>query len=94
MVSRRLLRNIFHNRRKKKKEDALSFNRVDSMHTDIHIPLSCKSGDDLLIEHDGQQKKIKIPSGQQGKTIRVRMVSRVAEEEKWRNPLTAILCCA
>jgi hypothetical protein len=62
------------------------------MHTDVHIPLFTRSGEDLLIEHDGQQKKIKVPSGQQGKTIRIKMVSRLAEEER-RNPLAGLLCC-
>lgn len=62
------------------------------MHTDVDIPLFTRSGDDLLIEHDGQQTKIRVPSGQQGKTIRVKMVSTVADEES-RNPLAKFLCC-
>mmetsp|Transcript_8758 Transcript_8758/g.11029 ORF Transcript_8758/g.11029 Transcript_8758/m.11029 type:complete len:183 (-) Transcript_8758:199-747(-) len=63
--------------------------RVDTLHADIQIPLSAKSGDVLDIEHDGDSKQIVVPSGQRGKKIMVRMISTKNHDEE---PRTGALC--
>jgi hypothetical protein len=68
-------------------EDELQIFRVDTMHADIDIPLSAMSGEFLTVDHDGE-KKIKVPSGYQGQSIRVKMMRTEPEES------TGILCCA
>ena len=53
--------------------DTYEFNRVDTLHHDVRIPLSAKSGEDFTVVHDGL-KTVKVPKGTSGKTIRIRMV--------------------
>ena len=56
-----------------KKNEGYEFKRVDALHHDVSIPLSAKSGEDFTVDHDGP-KKVKVPKGASGKTIRIRMV--------------------
>ena len=62
--------------------DAIEYKRVNTLHAEITVPLSAKSGDMLDIEHDGM-KQITVPAGQQGRSITVKMISQknVAEPE-------------
>lgn len=62
--------------------------RVDDDHTDIDIPLSAKSGDMLTVDHDGDEKLIRVPAGgYQGQSIRVKMTRSDEQVES-----TGILC--
>ncbi len=61
-------------------KDELQYKRINTMHAELYVPLDAKSGDILVIEHDGN-KQIKVPKGQQGRNITVRMVSNKKEEE-------------
>ncbi len=48
--------------------------RVDTMHADIEIPDDCsRCGKEITIDHDGP-KTIKLPLGQEGQCIRVKMI--------------------
>lgn len=47
--------------------------RVDTMHVDVTIPIHFRDGDEFRIDHDGE-KVIKVPDGQQGQSIRIRMI--------------------
>jgi len=69
--------------------DPLEYKRVDTMHAQLKIPLSAKSGDYLVINHGGA-RSIKVPTGQQGQSITVKMVQNEKEEEV---PSTGFLCC-
>lgn len=50
----------------------LEVERVNTMHADLTIPEGVRDGEELVIQHNGR-KTIKVPKGQQGKTIRIRM---------------------
>ena len=59
--------------------DELQYKRINTLHAELYVPLSAKSGDYIDIEHDGT-KQIKIPKGQQGQSITVRMVKNEVEQ--------------
>ncbi len=59
--------------------DKLQYKRINTMHAELYVPLSAKSGDVLDIEHDGA-KQIKVPSGQQGQSITIRMIKQEKNE--------------
>ena len=62
-------------------EDQFNIERVDTMHADITIPLSAKSGEWFTVDHDGQDRQIMIPAGgYQGQSIRVKMIKNKEEE--------------
>jgi len=69
--------------------DPLEYKRVDTMHAQLKIPLSAKPGDYLVINHGGA-RSIKVPTGQQGQSITVKMVQNEKKEEV---PSTGFLCC-
>lgn len=71
-------------------EDKYEFQitRIDSLHADIDIPLSAKSGELVTVVHDGEQKVIKIPKGgYQGQSIRLKM------EKNEEAASGGFLCC-
>lgn len=76
------------NEEKSENVDPLEYKRIDTMHAQLKIPLSAKSGDCLDINHGGT-KSIKVPTGQQGKSITVKMV----QNEKEEVPSTGFICC-
>ncbi len=90
-----LFKRIGSNKGRRKKdnepieEEELVITRIDTMHADVDIPLSAKSGEFLDIQHDGQEKQIKVPSGIRGESIRVKMIRPEPPE-----PQTGLLCCA
>jgi len=62
------------------------------MHADIKIPENAVDGEEIRIRHKGVIKIVKIPAGQQGQTIRLKMVSLAVADES-REPSTGLLCC-
>jgi len=54
-------------------EEEIKITRVDSLHVDIDIPHSCQSGELIAVDHEGETKRIKVPKGSRGESIRVRM---------------------
>jgi hypothetical protein len=60
--------------KEEEEEEGINYKRIDTLHADVTVPTSAKSGDVLDIEHDGT-KQIKVPSGQQGQNITVKMIS-------------------
>ena len=69
-------------------EEFLDITHVDTYHADIDIPLSAKSGDMLTVDHDGDEKLIRVPAGgYQGQSIRVKMTRSDEQVES-----TGILC--
>lgn len=66
--------------------------RVDTYHADIDIPLSAKSGEFFIVDHDGE-KQIKVPSGgYQGKAIRVKMIK--GDEPDIFESESCLFCCS
>lgn len=64
-------------------EDQFNVERVDTMHADITIPLSAKSGEWFTVDHDGQDRQIMTPAGgYQGQSIRVKMIKNKGGEEE------------
>ena len=53
--------------------DGFQFTRVDTLHHDVDVPITAKSGDEFTIDHDGL-KTAKVPSGTKGTSIRIKMV--------------------
>ncbi len=72
--------------------DVFGYKRISTMLAQLRIPLSAKSGEMLSIDHDGE-KQIKVPAGQQGQEIQVKMVNGVKEEEQVEEPTTGMICC-
>jgi hypothetical protein len=50
---------------------------VDSMHVDVTFPLECKSGQYFEIMHDEELKRIRVPKGQEGKTVRIKLIHSI-----------------
>lgn len=48
--------------------------RVDSIHVDVTFPLNCKPDQYFEIMHDEEMKRIKVPKGQEGKTVRIKLI--------------------
>lgn len=48
--------------------------RVDSFHVDVTFPLECKPDQYFEILHDDELKRIKVPNGQEGKTVRIKLI--------------------
>lgn len=46
--------------------DVLQVRKVDTMHAEVRIPRFAKEGDYMDIEHNGDTKTIKVPSGTKG----------------------------
>ena len=67
---------VVQKEKKLKKKGVFKFRRVDSLHQDVDVPLSAKSGEDFTIDHDGAVKTVKVPKGSKGTTIRIKMVSK------------------
>lgn len=67
-------------------DDKWQYKRINTLHAELYVPLSAMSGDVIDIEHDGT-KQIKVPKGQQGQNITVRMVKNQGEE-----PNTGAFC--
>ena len=89
-----LFKRIGSNKGRRKKdnepiEEELIITRIDTMHADVDIPLSAKSGEFLDIQHDGVEKQIRVPSGIRGESIRVKMIRPEPPE-----PQSGLLCCA
>eukprot|EP01083_Nonionella_stella_P022206 61436_1 len=64
----------FHEEDRNEDINELEVQRVNTMHADLTIPEGVRSGEELVIQHDGL-KTIKVPKGQQGKRIRIKMIS-------------------
>jgi hypothetical protein len=62
-----------------RKFDDVEYKRINTLHAEIVVPLSAKSGDVLDVDHDGS-KQIKVPKGEQGHSIRVKMIKNKAPE--------------
>ena len=46
--------------------DVLQVKKIDTMHAEVRIPRFAKEGDYMDIEHNGDTKTIKVPSGTKG----------------------------
>lgn len=55
-------------------EENVIIKRVDSFHVDITFPLDCKPKEYYEIWHGEELKRIKIPPGVQGTTVRFKMI--------------------
>ena len=69
--------------------DEFSITRVDTLHADVDMSLSAKSGDEFMID----SKPVKVPSGTSGQSFRVKMISTAKAQEE-EEPSTGMLCCA
>lgn len=62
-----------------RKFDDVEYTRINTLHAEVIVPLSAKSGDVLDVDHDGS-KQIRVPKGQQGQSIRVKMIKNKVPE--------------
>ena len=70
--------------------EELKFKRINTLHAEVTVPLNANSGDVLDIEHDGS-KQIKVPHGQQGQNIVVKMVNSQSTSDQDTGPFCGCL---
>jgi len=65
--------------------DIVKYKRINTLHAEIEIPSNANSGDEIEIDHDGV-KQIKVPKGQSGQVIKVKMIKTPQQ------PKTGLFC--
>lgn len=70
--------------------DEMQIEKVDSMIAEFTVPVTAKSGDEIEFRYNNELRKVKVPTGENGKRIRVKFRSTVEEDEEMGDP--SLLC--
>jgi hypothetical protein len=70
--------------------DELQIVRVDSMTAEFTVPATARPGDEIEFPYNDVLRKVKVPNGENGKRIRVKLRSQEEVDEEMGDP--SILC--